>query len=157
MCIRDSRNGWGLLSRSPHIGIAYPVMQKLWRMAGADHLHVNGLASKFTEPDAVVAEAARAVQAPISAGVAQTALPVFSSGQTAWQVGPSMDVLGNDDFLFCAGGGIMSHPHGPAAGITSLRQAADAHKLGVSPTDHARDHPELAAALDTFKGAVNRS
>ena len=152
--IHAHRNGWGLLSRSPHIGIAYPAWQKLWRLAGADHLHVNGLANKFTEPDDVVAEAARAVQSPFSGTPA--ALPVFSSGQTAWQIGPSADVLGNHDYLFCAGGGIMSHPGGPAAGILSLRQAAEAHSLGRSVTDHAAHHPELAAALATFKATVTR-
>jgi ribulose-bisphosphate carboxylase large chain len=154
--IHAHRNGWGLLSRSPHIGIAFPAMQKLWRLAGADHLHVNGLANKFTEPDAVVCEAAQSVQAPLADGSAHPALPVFSSGQTAWQVGPTMKVLGNDDFLFCAGGGIMSHPDGPAAGITSLRQAAAAQQAGVSVEVHAKDHPELARALTTFRGAVNR-
>lgn len=154
--IHAHRNGWGLLSRSPHIGIAYPAMQKLWRLAGADHLHVNGLANKFTENDTVVTEAARAVQAPLNANVAHTALPVFSSGQTAWQIGPSMELLGNDDFLFCAGGGIMSHPDGPAAGITSLRQAAAAQKEGVRIEDYAKDHSALAKALETFKSAVNR-
>jgi len=154
--IHGHRNGWGLMSRSPHIGIAYGVMQKLWRMAGADHLHVNGLASKFTEPDAVVREAALAVQAPVCEEVVHEALPVFSSGQTAWQIGPTMDVLGGDDFLFCAGGGIMSHPGGPAAGITSLRQAAEAHRLGRDVEAHALDCPELAVALSTFKSAVNR-
>ncbi|SMX51146.1 ribulose-bisphosphate carboxylase large subunit family protein [Actibacterium lipolyticum] len=154
--IHAHRNGWGLVSRSPDIGVAYPAMQKLWRLAGADHLHVNGLASKFTEPDDVVAEAAVSVQAPVSDGAAHQALPVFSSGQTAWQVGPSADVLGNDDFLICAGGGIMSHPGGPADGITSLRQAAEAHRLGLDVTEHAKQRPELAAALATFKGAVTR-
>ena len=155
--IHAHRNGWGLMSRSPHVGIAYPVMQKLWRMAGADHLHVNGLSNKFTETDETVIEAARAVQSPVSPAHRQEALPVFSSGQTAWQVGPTISALGNDDFLFCAGGGIMSHPGGPAAGIASLRQAAEAQKQGRSAADYARDHPELAAALETFRGAVNRS
>lgn len=154
--IHAHRNGWGLLSRSPHIGIAFPAMQKLWRLAGADHLHVNGLANKFTEPDAVVTEAAQSVQAGVTKAHAHTALPVFSSGQTAWQVGPTMELLGNDDFLFCAGGGIMSHPDGPAAGITSLRQAAEAQKAGVAAEDYAKEHPELKRALETFKGAVNR-
>lgn len=154
--IHAHRNGWGLMSRSPHIGIAYPAMQKLWRLGGADHLHVNGLANKFTETDATVTQAARAVQASLSAGHPHVALPVFSSGQTAWQVGPSAALLGNDDFLFCAGGGIMSHPDGPAAGITSLRQAAQAHKEGIDVEAFARSHPELAAALATFKSAVNR-
>lgn len=150
------RNGWGLMSRSPHIGVAYPAMQKLWRLAGADHLHVNGLASKFTEPDSVVAASALSVQAPVNDRHPHTALPVFSSGQTAWQVGPSADLLGSDDFLFCAGGGIMSHPGGPAAGITSLRQAAEAQKLGINVAQHAKTRPELAMALAAFKAAVNR-
>jgi ribulose-bisphosphate carboxylase large chain len=154
--IHAHRNGWGLMSRSPHIGVAYPAIQKLWRLAGADHLHVNGLASKFTEPDAVVAHSARAVQAPVTDAHPHTALPVFSSGQTPWQVGPSADALGNDDFLICAGGGIMSHPAGPVAGITSFRQAAQAQRLSRDVRDHARDHPELAAALSTFKAAVTR-
>jgi ribulose-bisphosphate carboxylase large chain len=155
--IHAHRNGWGLMSRSPHVGIDYLAMQKLWRLAGSDHLHVNGLANKFTESETVVASAARAVQAPLNDVTPHAALPVFSSGQTAWQVGPSMELLGNDDFLFCAGGGIMSHPDGSAAGITSLRQAAAAQKAGESVEDYAKDHPELAAALATFEGAVNRS
>ena len=157
--IHGHRNGWGLLSRSPDIGIAFPAMQALWRLAGADHLHVNGLSNKFSEPDATVIEAARSVQAPLgpSSGPGDPALPVFSSAQTAWQVGPTMAALGNDDFLLCAGGGIMAHPGGPAAGIASLREAAEAQRLGRSPEDHARHRPALAAALDAFRGAVSRS
>ncbi len=148
--IHAHRNGWGLLSRSPDIGIAYPAIQKVWRMAGADHVHVNGLSNKFTEPDDVVIEAARSVQAALP-GPGYVALPVFSSGQTAWQVGPTAKALGNEDFLFCAGGGIMSHPSGPGAGIIALRQAAEAARDGVDIRDHARSHRELAEALDTFK------
>ncbi|MFZ3582009.1 ribulose-bisphosphate carboxylase large subunit family protein [Loktanella sp. DJP18] len=148
--IHAHRNGWGLLSRSPDIGIAFPAMQKLWRMAGADHLHVNGLNNKFTEDDATVIASARAVQSPVGAA-GPGAVPVFSSGQTIWQIGPAAQALGNDDFLFCAGGGIMSHPAGPAAGIVALRQAAEAHGSGRDIRDHARDHPELAAALAAFK------
>ncbi len=147
--IHGHRNGWGLMSRSPDIGISYPVQQKIWRMAGADHLHVNGLANKFTEPDEVVMDAARSVQAEIP-GTARTALPVFSSGQTVWQIGESAAFLGNQDFLFCAGGGIMSHPDGPAAGVSSLRMAADAAQAGIPVETYARDHDLLAAALRKF-------
>lgn len=60
-------------------------------------------------------------------------------------------------FLMGAGGGIMSHPEGPAAGITSLRQAAAAQKAGERVEDYAKGHPELAAALATFKSTVNRN
>lgn len=150
LAIHGHRNGWGLFSRSPHIGIAYPAMQLVWRLAGADHLHVNGLANKFTEPNAVVLEAARAVQAALP-GTAQTPMPVFSSGQTVRQIGPTVAALNNQDFLFCAGGGIMAHPAGPAGGIRAMQQAAEAARLNVPPEIHAARHPDLAAALEKFR------
>lgn len=149
--IHGHRAGWGLFCRSPHVGIAFPVMQKVWRLAGADHLHVNGLASKFTEPDASVAASARAVQAPVAdGGPAHAAMPVFSSGQTIWQVGATRALLGNDDFIFCAGGGILSHPGGAGAGVRAIRQAAEAARDGVPLEAAARRRPELAAAMQAF-------
>ena len=45
--IHAHRNGWGYLSRAPMLGWSYVAWQKLWRLAGADHMHVNGLQSKF--------------------------------------------------------------------------------------------------------------
>jgi len=149
--LHGHRNGWGLYSRSPDIGISYVAWQKLWRLAGADHLHVNGLGNKFTESDKVVAEAARAVQAAVSSeGPSYPAMPVYSSGQTAWQLGPARDVLGTDDFIYCAGGGIMSHPSGPFAGVTALRQAAQAAKMKIDVEDYALSHSELSDALKAF-------
>ncbi len=112
-----------------------------------DHLHVKGLGNKFTEPDATVIESARALQAPLGEGTQMTALPVFLSGQTAWQVGPTAAALGNEDFLFCAGGGIMGHPDGPGAGVAALRLAAKAHRQGIDPLVFAQQHPALAKAL----------
>ena len=155
MPIHGHRAGWGLLSRSPDIGIDYTVMQKLWRLAGADHLHVNGLASKFSEPDVSVTRSARSVQAPVCVGDAppMTAMPVFSSGQTVWQVGPTRALLGNDDFIFCAGGGLLSHPDGVGAGVRAMRQAAEAARDGVSLNEKAADAPELARAIAHFSPA----
>ena len=147
------RNGWGLFSRSPDIGIAYEAWQKFWRIAGADHLHVNGLANKFSESDASVIASAKAVGTPLfGAGLPGfEALPVFSSGQTAAQVAGTHAAVGSPDFLYCAGGGIMGHPGGIAGGVASLRQAADAAMAGIDLDTHARTHPELAAALSLFK------
>lgn len=148
--IHAHRAGWGLFDRSPDIGIAYPVWQQIWRLAGADHLHVNGLANKFSEPDESVAASARAVLTPLWEDQPMTALPVFSSGQTPLQVPPSIDAAGSEDFLICAGGGIIGHPMGVAGGVTAMRQAAEAARLGLTLQDHARGNPELAAALRTF-------
>ncbi|MFY0617464.1 ribulose-bisphosphate carboxylase large subunit family protein [Shimia sp.] len=150
--VHGHRAGWGLLSRSPDIGIDFSVMQKLWRLAGADHLHVNGLASKFTEPDEVVAKAAKSVQHPVSdrGGPEHTAMPVFSSGQTIWQLEPARDLLGNDNFIFCAGGGLMSHPDGVAAGVASLRDAGKAAALGVSIEAFSAHSVALKRAMKHF-------
>ena len=148
--IHGHRAGWGLLSRSPDIGIAFGVMQQLWRLAGADHLHVNGLNNTFTEGDDVVTAAARSVQMPLPGPEPKTALPVFSSGQTIWQVAPSRALLGNDDFIFCAGGGIMSHRDGPGAGVAALRAAGNAARDGVSLDDVAAPGSQLARAIATF-------
>lgn len=149
--IHGHRNGWGLFSRSPDIGIAFPAWQKFWRLAGADHLHVNGIANKFTEPDGSVIASARAVVAPLfDRGPGYEAMPVFSSGQTAVQMEPTFNAIGSGDFLFCAGGGIMGHPDGISGGVISLRQAADAAMQGIPLDKHAKDCPALAAALRQF-------
>ena len=77
-------------------------------------------------------------------------MPVYSSGQTVWQIDPARTLLGNDDFIYCAGGGILSHPSGTAAGVIALRQAADAARNGISIQDYAKEQPELQEAIDTF-------
>jgi ribulose-bisphosphate carboxylase large chain len=89
------RNGWGLYSRSPDIDISFRAWQKFWRLAGADHLHVNGIANKFSEPDSSVVDSARAVGEAFfgSDMPGSAAMPVFSSGQTALQLFGSPDPL----------------------------------------------------------------
>ncbi len=49
-----------MLSRSPYIGMDYRAYQQFWRLAGVDHLHVNGLRNKFSEADASVIRSAQA-------------------------------------------------------------------------------------------------
>ncbi|MBS1604279.1 MAG: ribulose 1,5-bisphosphate carboxylase, partial [Bacteroidetes bacterium] len=41
--IHGHRNGWGMLNRHPLLGIEFPAYQKLWRLAGVDQIHVNGI------------------------------------------------------------------------------------------------------------------
>ncbi|HEX2012080.1 MAG TPA: ribulose-bisphosphate carboxylase large subunit family protein [Roseateles sp.] len=148
--IHAHRNGWGYLSRNPALGWDYAPWQALWRLAGADHLHVNGLANKFSEPDASVIAAARAVLRPLSAEHPMAAMPVFSSGQTGLQAPPTYAALGTTDLIHAAGGGILGHPGGIAAGVAAMRQAWGAAVAGTPLTEHARAHTELAQALSTW-------
>ena len=46
-----------------------------------------------------------------------------------------------------AGGGIMAHPGGPAAGVRAMREAWEAAVAGIPLEEHARTHPELGRAL----------
>ncbi|KAB2902642.1 MAG: ribulose 1,5-bisphosphate carboxylase [Burkholderiaceae bacterium] len=148
--IHAHRAGWGYLSRSPALGWDYAPWQLFWRLAGADHLHVNGLANKFSESDASVAEAARAVLRPVLAARPMAAMPVFSSGQTGLQAAPTYAAVGSTDLIHAAGGGILGHPGGIPAGVAAMRQAWDAAIAGIPIGQHAQAHPELRAALDVW-------
>jgi ribulose-bisphosphate carboxylase large chain len=148
--IHAHRNGWGYLSRCAALGWDYAPWQTLWRLAGADHLHVNGLANKFSEPDDSVIAAARAVLRPLSAGKPMVAMPVFSSGQTGLQAAPTYAALGTTDLIHAAGGGILGHPGGIAAGVSAMRSAWDAAVAGIPLARHAAIHPALAQAMEVW-------
>jgi ribulose-bisphosphate carboxylase large chain len=152
--IHAHRNGWGLLGRSPAIGVSFVAWQKLWRLAGIDHIHCNGLANKFCEPDDSVIASARACLHPMFEvpGKGSEIMPVFSSGQSARQAPGTFRALGTTDLIFAAGGGIMAHPDGIAAGVQSLHQAWQAAVAGIPLDEYAEAHTELRAALDRFKG-----
>ena len=149
--IHAHRNGWGARSREPMLGFEYTPYQKFLRLAGADHVHVNGIDNKFSEPNASVIESANAVQTPI-ADPSDIALPVFSSGQWAKQAPKTYDALGNVDLLHVAGGGILGHPDGPAAGVNHLHQGWEAAMKGISLESYAEEHEELRHALAHYGG-----
>jgi ribulose-bisphosphate carboxylase large chain len=145
--IHAHRNGWGYLSRHPLLGWSYVAWHKIWRLAGVDHMHVNGLANKFSEADDSVIESARACLAPMFAEKPCVVMPVFSSGQTVRQAPGTFAGLGSTDLVHAAGGGIMAHPDGPAAGVAALREAWEAATSGIDLAAYATTHPALAAAL----------
>ncbi len=149
--IHAHRNGWGYLSRHPMLGWSYRAWSKIWRLAGADHMHVNGLANKFSESDDSVIESARSCLAPMFADKPCTVMPVFSSGQTARQAPGTYQGLRSTDLIFLAGGGILAHPGGPAAGLASLREGWEAAVAGIPLETYALDHTALAQALNTYR------
>lgn len=151
--IHGHRNGWGVYYRSPHVGISYVAWQKFWRLAGTDHMHVNGLANKFSEPDDSVLASARACLTPMFDAPEKpcTVMPVFSSGQTALQAPGTWRGLGSADLIFTCGGGIMGHPDGIGAGVRSVRDGWDAAMAGVPLEDYAAARPALAKALEVFR------
>ncbi len=146
--IHAHRNGWGLYARCPALGIAFPAYQKLWRLAGVDHLHVNGLQNKFWEPDDSVVTSARACLEPLLGGF--HVMPVLSSGQWGGQAPETLRRVGSIDLMYLAGGGIMAHPGGPPAGLRGIRQAWEAAAAGIPLDQYALDHVELRQTLEKF-------
>ena len=144
--IHAHRNGWGYLQA----GWSYTAWQKLWRLAGVDHMHVNGIANKFQEDDESVITSARACMTPMFADKPCTIMPVFSSGQTVRQAAPTWEKLRSTDLIFLAGGGLFAHPGGIAAGVSALRQSWAAAIEGVSLDVAAKTHRELREALEKF-------
>lgn len=150
--IHGHRNGWGLYGRSPAIGFSFVAWQKLWRLAGIDHTHVNGVDNKFCESNESVIASARECLTPMfdAPNPGCEIMPVFSSGQSARQAAETFAGLGSTDLIYASGGGIMGHPQGPAAGVRSLQQAWQAAVEGVPLADFARSHDELRASLESF-------
>jgi len=152
VAIHGHRNGWGMMGRSPAIGMSFVAFQKLWRVAGIDHTHVNGLCNKFCESDESVIASARACLTPMFSvpNKGCEVMPVFSSGQSARQVPDTYQALGTTDLIYACGGGIMGHPQGVVAGVRSLQQAWEAAVRGIPLAAYAETHTELKAALELF-------
>ncbi|WP_454006351.1 ribulose-bisphosphate carboxylase large subunit family protein [Alcaligenes sp. Marseille-Q7550] len=150
LALHAHRNGYGALSRHPLLGISVSAYQTLWRLAGADHIHVHGLEGKFAQPDAEVREAIAHCLHSLDDWSDDRVLPVVSSGQWAGTVPATWEAAGGTDVLFMAGGGILAHPDGAQAGVLSLRQAWEAAGQGLALQDKARACPELAHALEFF-------
>ncbi len=146
--IHGHRNGWGMLSRHPALGMEFTAYQRLWRLAGVDQLHVNGLKNKFCESDESVVRSIRACLTPMLGGY--TAMPVVSSGQWGGQAPETYRQTETLDIMYLAGGGILAHPGGPAAGVAALRQAWEAAAAGIPLDEYSREHPELRQSLDFY-------
>ncbi|WP_417434596.1 ribulose-bisphosphate carboxylase large subunit family protein [Hoeflea sp.] len=153
LAIHGHRNGFGAMSRHPLLGIGFDAYQAMYRLAGVDHMHVHGIGGKFVDAADEVESAARRCIAPLAADGTDAddrVMPAFSSGQWAGTLPRTFEAVGSADFLFMAGGGILAHPGGPAAGVQSLRQAWDAVAAGQSLQAWTSKAPELGAALEFF-------
>jgi len=148
LAIHGHRNGWGMLTRHPLLGIDFKAYQKIWRLAGVDQLHVNGIQNKFWETDDSVVRSIETCLASMS-GHARP-LPVVSSGQWGGQAFETYRRTRTVDLLYMAGGGIMGHPMGAAAGVSALQQAWSAAVDGLSLEEAAELYPEFRSSVEKF-------
>jgi ribulose-bisphosphate carboxylase large chain len=156
LAIHGHRNGWGMLNRHPLLGIEFPAYQKLWRLAGVDQLHVNGIQNKFWESDDSVVRSITSCLDPTP--LDRPILPVVSSGQWGGQAFETYRRMQTTDLLYMAGGGIMAHPGGAAAGVMALQQAWEGAVNGLTLEDAAGQYPEFGQSVEKFgKMVFNRA
>lgn len=148
LAIHAHRNGWGMMNRHPLLGIDFKAYQKIWRLAGVDQLHVNGIQNKFWESDDSVVNSIKACLTPFYDH--RKILPVVSSGQWGGQAFETYRRTKTLDLLYMAGGGIMAHPMGPAGGVVALQQAWKAAVDGLTLEEAATTFTEFGQSVKKF-------
>jgi ribulose-bisphosphate carboxylase large chain len=155
LVLHAHRNGWDILTRHPGLGLDFRVYQQFWRLLGVDQFQINGIGAKYWEPDASFVRSFEALKEPLFSP-RDRPLPVAGSGQWGGQAPETFARTGRtQDLLYLCGGGIVSHPGGPAAGVRAVRQAWEAAVAGIPLDVYARDHRELAQSIAKFGGAKN--
>jgi ribulose-bisphosphate carboxylase large chain len=148
--IHGHRANFGAMARHPLLGIGFTAYQKLCRLAGVDHLHVGGFDSKFYQTNEEVGRSITDCLTPLFGNY--RVMPAISSAQWAGSALPIHAATRTVDVVHLAGGGIIAHPGGTAAGVLSMQQGWEAALAGATLEEHARTHPELRAAIDKFGG-----
>ena len=150
LVLHAHRNGWDILTRHPGLGMDFSVYQQFWRLLGVDQFQINGIRVKYWEPDESFVAAFKSLRTPLFSD-ADCPLPVAGSGQWGGQAPDTYERTGRtQDLLYLCGGGIVSHPSGPASGVRAVKQAWEAAVAGVPLETYAKDHPELAQSLSFF-------
>lgn len=148
--IHGHRANFGAMSRHPWLGIGFTAYQKVCRLAGVDHLHVGGFNGKFYETNEEVGRSIKDCLTPMYGDY--RVMPAISSAQWAGSALPIYAATNTIDVVHLAGGGIIAHPGGTAAGVLSMQQGWEAALAGATLEEYAKTHPELRAAIEKFGG-----
>lgn len=77
--------------------------------------------------------------------------PIISGGLNPTLLKPFIDIMGDVDFITTMGAGCHAHPKGTKVGATALVQSCEAYKQGIDIHEYAKDHIELAEAIEFFE------
>lgn len=147
MIIYGHRAMHAAFTRKSKHGIRMLVIAKLARLAGVEHLHTGTAVGKMEGE----AESIKKIDEFLRSdwyGLKKT-IPVKSGGLHPGLV-PKLIALLGKDVQITAGGGIAGHPSGVKAGAKAMRQALQAKLEGVELSEYAKDHEELALAIEKW-------
>ena len=145
--IHVHRTMHGAFTKDPLHGVAMLPLTKLTRMCGGDALHIGTLGvGKMTGSTREDANLPACLGSDVPY---KTVMPVCSGGVYPGIVEAIVRKAGNN-VQIQAGGGVAGHPGGVRAGAMGMSQAVDAAFLGIPKEEYAKDHRELAVALETW-------
>ena len=134
-------------TRSKQYGISMLVLAKLSRLAGVDSLHTGTVVGKMEGGKEEVTKIDNFLRAEWYG--LKTVLPVASGGLHPGHLPDVVKILGND-LLINFGGGIHGHPEGTYKGAIAAAQAREAVSQGIRLDEYAKNHFELAKALEKW-------
>lgn len=145
--IHVHRTMHGAFTKDPHHGVAMLPLSKLVRMCGGDALHIGTLG--VGKMSAGAHEDSNLVACLGDDVPYKTVMPVCSGGVYPGIVGSIIERSGFD-VQIQAGGGVAGHPDGVRGGAKAMCQAVDAAFNGIPASEYAKDHRELALALEKW-------
>ena len=144
----------GVFFGASNSGVSAPlVLGKIPRLCGADMVIYPSPYGKFLFLRESYLRVAHLLRCPF-----YNIKPVFpapSGGVHAGNLAPLIRDLGVD-CMVGVGGGIHGHRMGGTAGAKSVRQAIDAIMKKIPLKEAAKEHPELAAALEDWGDSSGR-
>lgn len=150
LALHGHRDGWDILTRHPGLGMKFSVYQQFWRLLGVDQFQMNGIASKYWEPDDSFVQSFHDLTSAAPDEV-EHPMPVVYSGQWGGQAPETYARTGQTlDHVYLCGGGVVSHPGGPAAGVRAVQQAWQRTREGISLDEYSKTHRELREAIEKF-------
>ena len=145
--IHVHRTMHGAFTKDPRHGVAMLPLTKLVRMVGGDALHIGTLGvGKMTGAKADDGNLAACLGDDVPY---RQVMPVCSGGVHPGLVGEIVRRAGKN-VQIQAGGGVAGHPGGVRSGAMAMSQAVDAAFLGIDADEYAKDHAELAVALEKW-------
>ncbi|NHW23919.1 MAG: type III ribulose-bisphosphate carboxylase [Archaeoglobales archaeon] len=161
LAIHGHRAMHAAFTRHDH-GISMFTLAKLYRMIGIDQLHIGTAGYGKLEGKKIetveLAKLLRSMKYSPSDSMhfdqdfnnIKPAMPTSSGGLHPGVLPGVVEALGKD-LVLQIGGGVLGHPDGAKAGAIAVRQALDAIMEGIPLQEYAKNHKELARALEKWE------
>ncbi len=148
LALHAHRNGWDILTRHPGLGMDFRVYQQFWRLLGVDQFQINGIGAKYWEPDESFVRSFEALKTPLfSPRDCPLACRRLRPMGRARRQRRSQRTGRTLDLLYLCGGGIVSHPGGPAAGVRAVAPGLETRRWRAFRSHHLRPRASRACPI----------